>query len=798
MLSAALAGALASAACSPGSDGAQTAGPGTSSAGGEGAQGAGGGAGGQGGAGGEAAQGGAGGEAGHGGAGGGVPAACPPDADGDEIPDGVEGKDAGVDTDGDGTPDYLDTDSDGDSLPDALEGQTASVGCNFPQDSEGDGLPDFRDADSDGNGLPDRFEIYPDGAAYDPARPAPNPADTDGDGLPDYADLDNDGDSLPDTVELGGATAVDTDGDELPDLDDPDSDGDTIEDVFEGVPDPDGDGIGAFRDPDSDGDGLADACEIGPGHAPGQPPPDTDVDGKYDFLDADSDGDGLLDGAEDTDRDCALDPGETSPTLADTDSDGTSDFIEQVLASDPRDPLVTPGTLGKAYFILPYQLPAIPAENIVPLRTYLNQGDVAFLVDTTATMGGEIQDLKQGMTSIVQTLHAEIPDVAVGVAGFDDFPTSNYGAPPLDLPFYVAGATGHVSATLSDNLAAVQALNVHDGGDLPESQVAAMHRALTDAFLIWDSGPNGQLAPSGAPSGRYGSLRFRTGALPILVAITDAPFHNGRRAMSAAQLHDPYSFNGQPPFPTPTVDTLISEMVSRGARFLGVSAVSGARAGADPYEDMAYLVDQTSSYVPPSAFGGVRCATGLGGSFLLPDGPATADAPGGTCRLIFDITSTGAGLSSSVVRGVQALLKGIKLNLRALASPLPPPPSAMDAVDTFIQTIAVNAPGGSDAAEPGVPCFALNAVQQLTDQWTGPKGLVNLPDGVNETAIGVVPGQKICFKVIPKPNTAFPQGAAPQVWKAVLTVKARNGAAPTELILGAPREIAFIIPPSPQ
>jgi len=147
------------------------------------------------------------------------------------------------------------------------------------------------------------------------------------------------------------------------------------------------------------------------------------------------------------------------------------------------------------------------------------------------------------------------------------------------------------------------------------------------------------------------------------------------------------------------------------------------------------------------------------------------------------------------VSGVQALLKGIKMNLRVLASPVP---AAVDTVDTFIESVAVNAPGGSDEAEPGVPCFSLNAVQQLTDQWTGPKGLVNLADGVNETALGVIPGQKICFKLIPKPNTSFPQGPAPQVFKAVLTVKARNGAAATELLLGAPREIAFIIPPSPQ
>lgn len=777
-----------------GGQGGETGGSASASSSGSGgaAGGAGSSAGGAGGAAGGAGSGGVGGAGGEGGAGGvPPPPPCSPDEDGDQIPDEIEGKSAGTDTDGDGSPDYQDLDSDGDSLPDLLEGQTAFVGCNTPQDTDGDGLPDFRDPDSDGNGLPDALEVYPSGAPFDPQKPAPNPADTDGDGIPDYADNDNDGDSLPDPLELQGGAAIDTDGDGLPDLDDIDSDADSIADAFEALADPDGDATPAFRDADSDNDGIADACEAGPGHALPDPPPDTDNDGKYDPLDIDSDGDGLLDGTEDADHDCVLDPGETSRLVADTDGDGTSDFIEVTLGSDPRDAQVTPATLGKAYFVVPYLLAPSPAEAVLPLKTNLNQGDVAFFVDTTATMGGEIQTLKAGMMSIIQQLYAEIPDLGVGVAGFDDFPSGNYGTPP-DMPYYAAGATGKVSQTLNDNLAAVQSLNVHDGGDSPESHVAAMHRGLTDYFLIWD---NGQMPPSGAPFGRYGSLHFREGAFPVVVLISDAPFHNGRRSNNPGLLHDPYSFNGSPPFPTPIVDDLIAAMKARGARFIGISAKDGVRAGSDPYEDMAYLADMTDSSVPPASFGGALCATGLGGSFVPPDGPMSPDAPGGSCRLIFDISSSGAGLTASVVSGVKTVLKSVKLDLRALAAPEQGP---VDAVDTFIQTISVAAAGGQDPAEPGTPCVALNAVQQLADVWSGPKGLSKAQDGINETALGVVPGQKICFKITPKPNTTIPLAAGPQVFKATLSVKAKSGAAAAEITVGAPREIAFIIPPSPQ
>jgi hypothetical protein len=735
----------------------------------------------------------AGGSGGAGGEGGGVMTLCPPDADGDNLSDELEGEAQSVDTDGDGTPDALDLDSDDDSIPDAIEGQTSALGCATTQNSDGLDAPDFRDTDSDDNGLPDRDEVYPDGSAYDPQHAAPNPADTDGDEIPDYADPDNDGDALPDADELEEGVAVDTDGDGLPDLDDVDADGDTIADGFEQLADPDGDSVPAFRDLDSDDDGLSDECEAGPGHMLQDPTPDTDNDGKYDFLDLDSDADGIPDGDEDANHDCVLDDGETDPRSADTDGDGTSDFIEVELGSDPRDPLATPGKLGKYYFILPYQGDPAPTTNLVPLHTDLQKGDVAFVVDTTATMGGEIQNLKTGMSDVIQQLHAALPDLGVAVAGHDDFPVGSYGSQGVDQPFYVAGPTGYVSTSLGDNLGAVLALNVHDGGDFPESQIAAYYRALTDYFLTWGAGT---MPPSGAPNGTFGSLHFRADALPIVVGVTDASFHNGRRASQPGTLHDAYDFNGAQPYPTPTVDDLVTTMNAIGARYIGISASNGTRNGGDPYEDMAYLTDQTGSDVPPSAFGGAQCGTGLLGTFIAPDGPPSDDAPGGTCRLVFDVNKDGTGVSSSVVSGVVALLKSLKLDVRPLASA--DPNDSLDAVDTFIDSIAVSASGGDDEAEPGSPCIALNAVQQLSDQWLGPKGIVHLQDGVNETARGVVPSQKICFTIVPKPNTSIPQDASPHVYHAVLTIRAKNGAAPTELVLGLPREIAFIVPPAPQ
>ena len=82
---------------------------------------------------------------------------------------------------------------------------------------------------------------------------------------------------------------------------------------------------------DSDGDGVGDACETGA-------VTDLDGDGLSDECEArlgtdplhvDTDSDGLSDGAEDANRNCIVDVGESDPRLADTDGDGLQDRSER-------------------------------------------------------------------------------------------------------------------------------------------------------------------------------------------------------------------------------------------------------------------------------------------------------------------------------------------------------------------------------------------------------------------------------------------------------------------------------------
>lgn len=743
------------------------------------------------GAGGEAGEAGAGGDAGSAGSAGQPESICPPDEDLDNLSDAVEGREAGTDTDGDSIPDYLDSDSDGDGIPDAVEAYTKVNGCLAPQNSDNDALPDFQDTDSDNNGLPDALEVYPDGSPYTPGKP---PADTDGDKYPDYADPDNDNDTIDDIDELVNGVAVDTDGDGLPDLDDFDSDNDTIDDGKEGLSDFDGDGIPNFRDSDSDNDGISDACEAGPNHKLGNPPIDTDKDGKYDFVDLDSDNDGLLDSEEDKNGNCIVDPGETDPRDPDSDGDGASDLIEISLGSDPNNKLDTPGSHGKVYFIMPYKDTPAPETGLLGVNIGLQKADLAFIMDTTGTMAQEITGLKAGLTSIISSVSKFLPDVQTGIAAHDDYPVPPYGlAEAGDQAFYIP-TNGLITDDPSKTLSALNTLTTHNGGldDAPESQVLAMYRALTNESYQY---PGMIVSPTTVPAGRFGSLGFRKDALPLLISVTDAPFHNGRRASAPSVLHDPYSFNGVAPYPPPTIDSLVTVMNQRGAKFLGISSSDGQRAGADPYEDLAYLCDQTKSLALPKVFQGA-CKTTLGGNAIsIPDGPD------GTCRMIFDVPrQTGDGISQRVIDGVRALLKSFVIDVRVVAERDEQlVDDDIDTVDDFIQYIEVHS-GGFDPNDTSLPCIVVNPGINTADNYTGPKGEHVGNDGRYETVKGAVADTRVCFNVVPKQNTKFPPKDTVQIFHAVLQLKARANTSTTtpELNFGVARDIVFVVPPKPQ
>jgi hypothetical protein len=461
------------------------------------------------------------------------------DEDGDGISDAEEGRPS-VDTDGDGTPDYLDDDSDADGVLDSIEGG----GGALPVDSDADGTADFRDLDSDANGVPDMIETG---------------SDPDGDSQPSSSDPDNDGDTLRDVDEIGDdpATPRDTDGDGTPDYFDLDSDDDNISDVHEGPTgrDTDRDGLVDSIDLDTDGDGINDADEAGDTDLATYPR-DYDMDGAPDFRDLDSDADGLGDRDE-------IGAG-TDPFNADTDGDMVTDLVEVASMTDPTDPTDSPRTRGDFVFLEPYMAPPDPPRDTLDFATDIRQADVYFLVDTTGSMSAAITSLRASIADFIPLVRAEIPDVYVGVGGFDDYPVIPYG--------FSGDRAYYNEQDLTDSVALAQAganrLTTHNGYDGPESHVPALWSAITGTVLPGASGMTARPAPCAA--GRFGYPCFRSGSVPIIVLVSDIWTHNGPGGSDA---YSDASLGGH----APTYPEAVAALTGANARVIGIGQGTGGR-----------------------------------------------------------------------------------------------------------------------------------------------------------------------------------------------------------------------------
>ena len=456
---------------------------------------------------------------------------------------------------------------------------------------------------------------------------------------------DADDDGIPDEIEIGSDPLhpIDTDGDGIPDFQDLDSDGDTIGDRWEKFADPDGDGIPAWRDLDSDGDCVPDAAEAGDAVVETRPV-DTDGDGLYNFLDLDSDNDGLPDSQEDLNCNGVLDSGETSILDDDCDDDGVSDLIEIAAGTNPNDAADNPQANGDFVFLVPWQKNPSPEDDTIDFSTSIVKSDVVFAMDTTGSMGGERLALMDAIGALIDTLRNLIPNIGFAVVGYDDFPGSAFNE---DEPFYllhrvmtINGGAGSAADVMIQN--AVSAYPHHSGGDGPESAWEMFHQVMTGAGTTEDSAtvpafndaigpPTPAEIPTGEEIGTIGGVGFRTGALPIIIWITDADNHNSD-VSNTGSMYD---------FAAATQSQAVAELVNASARVVTVISASGV---GFPERDAAYVVEETNSFIPPGAWGPVtsrplgcdvdQCCTGMDGL-----GKAVDDV--GRCALIFDVSDAG-------------------------------------------------------------------------------------------------------------------------------------------------------------
>lgn len=525
---------------------------------------------------------------------------CTPadDVDGDLVSSEDEGT---GDLDGDGRSNATDDDSDADGRSDRDEAGDLSC-ATPPVDTDRDGVPDLLDLDSNADGRPDAEQLE---------------SDVDGDEVVDAYDGDVDGDGIANAIEVGeGSVAADTDVDATPDVFDLDSDGDTIGDAQEGALDTDADSVPAFRDLDSDADGVSDAIEAGdddlstvPVSCAAEVDPVTGEvsdDHTADFLDVDSDNDGLGDGQETalgTDR-CDLD----------SDDDGVGDVFEGAYVSVhcPDGP-TAPGAehcdcASNAscsipdedyYLVLPFDGPLV--TRTLEFGTEIRSADVFFLLDTTGSMTGTLENAKdtvtEPVTGLVDRIRETIPDTWFGGGQHDDLPFATWGAPPSDVAFGLATRMTDVDSDVQD---AIGAITLHSGIDPPEAQVVALHAIFTGEGADYEyRGPLGGVQTYSLPSygdlcsdGRWGAACFRAGALPIVVHFTDRCAHNGPPGEDL--VHCP-AYTGVTP-PPPTWTQTVAAMNLHGARYVGVNAGATSCEGPTmPRGDSAcYLMRRTA------------------------------------------------------------------------------------------------------------------------------------------------------------------------------------------------------------
>jgi len=189
----------------------------------------------------------------------------------------------------------------------------------------------------------------------------------------------------------------------------------------------------------TDGDGDADS------DADGDSGGDTDGDSDGDadrYLDADVDAGTDADHVEPVDADdetgVSSDAEIVEPTDAavdsdidpvlDSDGDGTADFIELLLETDPFNASDSPETRGIFYYYLPSGESFEPAPTMLSVSTSITYADFYLLLDSSGSMSDEVEILDAELVgTVLPTITSIVPEAWVGVGQLEDYPLEPYG-----------------------------------------------------------------------------------------------------------------------------------------------------------------------------------------------------------------------------------------------------------------------------------------------------------------------------------------------------------------------------------
>jgi len=271
--------------------------------------------------------------------------------------------------------------------------------------------------------------------------------------------------------------------------------------------------------------------------------------------------------------------------------------------------------------------------------------DLVFSMDTTGSMGGEIANLQSALNNIAAAASALVPDTNFAAASWRDFPIDPFGSPG-DLPWQLLQK---VTSNLTSVQSAISSMSAAGGGTTTaESGYEALYQLGTGAGVSWP--PSGSVPPYPGPG--LGGAGFRAGAQPLAIHVTDATSNDASDYGAAV----PNAHSKSQAF---------AALTALGVRVLTVFSGTDAPADSQARE----IATATGARVPPCAFPSPRpagcaatqCCTGINGSGEAVD-------VGGQCPLRFRTDTSGTGLGTAVVRGLQAAVRYAKRDVIAVAT----------------------------------------------------------------------------------------------------------------------------------
>jgi hypothetical protein len=449
------------------------------------------------------------------------------------------------------------------------------------------------------------------------------------------------------------------------------------------------------------------------------------------------------------------------------------------------------------FFILPYQDPMGAQSKPLAFSTAVPALDVFFLMDTTGSMTGEIQNLQNALTStVIPGITTAVANSEFGVGALEDFPISPYGSTdPIgttnddcrqgtnqpDQPLKLMQPITASTTAVQTGVAALSTMNGNNvvpigcGDDWPEGSMESIYQAASGSGL---TGPS----PTSVPANHtgIGGVGFRQGTMPVIVTISDADSHGpDRTGTCTIQGFGTQSeqYTGTVAAVAHTTQNTKDALNGICARFVGIAAIQNPNiysASCTPESYMTDLATSTGARVPPAAWDvGTRpagcsesqCCTAANGAGRAPDA-------NGLCPVVFDVSTDGTGVSTNIVTGIQMLTRFAQFTVTD-------------------QTIGVGSDtSGNPLPAPHTTADFLKSIQPTSFMVPAAPPVIPDPTFDQTSFYSVTPGTVVSFAVHAF-NDFVPQTSQAQIFSATITVLA-GGCTPLDQ-----RDVLILVPPMP-